>query len=69
MTMLEIITSLRSAFGSKYESRVRRSHIIRREPDASLFEIPAGYKINPAPEDDPLRETPFKANSKPSAQK
>jgi hypothetical protein len=60
MTMLEIITSLRSSLGSK-DSRVRRSHVIRQEPEASLFEIPAGYKINPPAEDDPLRQTPYRA--------
>jgi hypothetical protein len=43
MTMLEIHTNLKT----KYESRDRRSHVSRQEPDPSLFEIPPGYKINP----------------------
>lgn len=44
ITMLEINTDLRS----RHESRVIRSHVDRQEPEASLFEIPAGYAINPS---------------------
>jgi|SRR5580700_264755 hypothetical protein len=59
MTMLEINRDLRT----RYETRIRRSHVNRQEPDGSLFEIPAGYKINPPSEENP----PSKANSKPNA--
>jgi hypothetical protein len=48
--MLEIHKNLRM----KQERRVTLSQVSRREPDYSLFEIPAGYKINPNPEEDPF---------------
>jgi hypothetical protein len=58
MTMLEIHTNLRT----KYETRDRRSHVSRQEPDPFLFEIPAGYEVNP-----PSKEnSPSKENPKPS---
>jgi hypothetical protein len=47
-TMLEIRSNLRG----KRESRDTLTHIKRREPDVSQFEIPTDYKINP-PEEKP----------------
>jgi hypothetical protein len=44
--ILQILTNVRG----KTETRITLTDIKREEPDASLFEIPAGYKIDPAPE-------------------
>jgi len=50
-TMLEISTDLRA----QYKSSLTLSHVSRLEPEASLFEIPVGYKINPPPQENPPR--------------
>lgn len=68
VTMLEIITSSTSALGAKYETRLRRSHVTRKEPDTSLFETPADFKINPPPEENPVLNA-FLKNAQPSAEK
>jgi hypothetical protein len=47
--MLEI----RSNSRGKNESRSTLAHIKRQEPNASLFEIPPDYKINPPAEEKP----------------
>jgi hypothetical protein len=59
-TILEIHTSLRG----KNESRGTLTHIQRQEPNASLFEIPSDYKINPPPEE----QAPSTVNAKPIIQ-
>jgi len=37
------------------ETTSRLTDVSRVEPDASLFEIPAGYKINPTPTELPFQ--------------
>lgn len=49
VTIVEIRTSLRG----KNEDRATLTHIKRQEPEASLFEIPPDYKINPPTEEKP----------------
>jgi hypothetical protein len=46
----EIILQILTNLDGKTETRLTLADIEREEPDASLFEIPAGYKIDPAPE-------------------
>jgi len=58
--LLEIRTDLKK----QQESRSELTLIRREEPDASLFEIPSGYTINPAPE----QNTPGRRNGKPTTQ-
>jgi hypothetical protein len=53
-------------FKSKSESRTSLTNIKREELEASLFEIPDGYKINPTPNDMPfVRANPMAAGQKP----
>ena len=44
--VLQILTNVRA----KIETRITLTDIKREEPVASLFEIPAGYKVDPLPE-------------------
>jgi hypothetical protein len=50
VTMLEI----RSDLDGNNTSRSSLIHIKRDEPDSSLFQVPAGYTINPEPKDMPF---------------
>jgi hypothetical protein len=49
--VLQILTDVRG----KIETRITLSDIKREEPDASLFEIPVGYKTTVANDDGPAR--------------
>lgn len=44
--VLQVLTNVRA----KIETRITLTDIKREEPVASLFEIPAGYKVDPLPE-------------------
>ncbi len=50
-TILEIRTNPRK----QMEDIVTLTNIRREEPDHSLFEIPPGYKVNPAPDEMPFQ--------------
>jgi hypothetical protein len=58
-TILQIITNLKA----KAETRIMLTDITREEPDASLFEIPPGYKIGTAPEEDRPSDTRPESNT------
>lgn len=48
------VLQIRADIRNKKDDRTTLTHIKREEPEASLFEVPTGYKINPTPQELPF---------------